>query len=452
MANIDVASLLRPVTEAAPCGPDLDLDGDMEFLNFLARAEGVLPTSFLSFRRESVDFAAELATIGDFSQQTRDLRLLVLHAKLSILNRDLDGFANALDAVVALLAERWDEVHPRGEDGDFGLRVAVVQALDDLPHVVLPIQEVPLVRSRRFGPVTYRMWLIADEKVEAREGEAILDAATIERVFTETDVDVLVALRDRIAGIDQAAAALEQTSIARAGYRYTITLPRLRGLLEPMITFLDQQVARLAPSAALSAVPVPADADAVEDGGDLAPSAAPGASPAPGIADARPGIAVATRPQAVAAIRAAGAYFRRYEPSSPTLLLVNFADRLMGKPFYEVLRLMMPRFAGEAEVRLAQNAFRLTYEHVTETVVADSGFEEGMAIEASEEGPEIPQVDNRREALRLLEQVTIFLRGAEPSSPIPLVLTRARDFAERDFASLMKDMFSDPILKAMADD
>jgi hypothetical protein len=36
-------SALPPVSPDDPCGPDLDLEGDAEFLNFVAAAEGILP-------------------------------------------------------------------------------------------------------------------------------------------------------------------------------------------------------------------------------------------------------------------------------------------------------------------------------------------------------------------------------------------------------------------------
>jgi hypothetical protein len=37
---------LAPVSPEDPCGPDLDLEGDGEFLNFIAATEGQLPANF----------------------------------------------------------------------------------------------------------------------------------------------------------------------------------------------------------------------------------------------------------------------------------------------------------------------------------------------------------------------------------------------------------------------
>ena len=93
--------------------------------------------------------------------RTRDLRLIVLLAKLSILNRDLNGFAGYLTAICTLLETQWSTVHPRDEDGDFTYRAVTIESLDVLPTVVNPLQFQPLIESRRFGTVTYRAYQTA---------------------------------------------------------------------------------------------------------------------------------------------------------------------------------------------------------------------------------------------------------------------------------------------------
>ena len=127
MAEVSLAELTSPISESAPCGPDLDLAGDLDFLNFMARAEGLLPASFFSgpegraFDRSAIDLAAELKAAQPFLTRTRDLRLLVLLAKFAALNRDLPSFVTCVGAIAQLLDSRWDEVHPRGcESGSQG--------------------------------------------------------------------------------------------------------------------------------------------------------------------------------------------------------------------------------------------------------------------------------------------------------------------------------------------
>src|SRR5215471_1957671 len=114
-----IAALCAPISETDPCGPDLDLDGDPDYLNFIAQAEVVLPSSFFSpedgrpFDRTSIDIQAQLETLQRLVARTRDLRLLILQARLHILDRNLTSFARSIAAIALLLERYWDTVHPR---------------------------------------------------------------------------------------------------------------------------------------------------------------------------------------------------------------------------------------------------------------------------------------------------------------------------------------------------
>src|SRR6202451_1316588 len=95
-----VAALCIPLNAEDPCGPDLDLEGDTDYLNFFAQVEGILPASFFDaldgtpFDRASVDIPAQLQALKPLLARTRDLRLLIMQARLQILGRDLGGVFN----------------------------------------------------------------------------------------------------------------------------------------------------------------------------------------------------------------------------------------------------------------------------------------------------------------------------------------------------------------------
>ncbi len=113
-----VAVLCTPFSDADPCGPDLDKESDSDYLNFFAGVEGVLPTTFFSledgspFERSTVDIKGQLDAITPLLRRTRDIRLLILQARLSILNKDLGGFALNLAATAYWLDKFWNAVHP----------------------------------------------------------------------------------------------------------------------------------------------------------------------------------------------------------------------------------------------------------------------------------------------------------------------------------------------------
>ena len=58
-------------------------------------------------------------------------------------------------------------------------------------------------------------------------------------------------------------------------------------------------------------------------------------------------------------------------------------------------------------------------------------------------------IENRIQALGLLATVAAFFRTAEPSSPIPFLIDRARDLAQRDFLSLLNDVLPEGALKTI---
>src|SRR5215471_5352450 len=132
----EIAALCLPISEADPCGPDLDLEADPEYLNFFAEAEVILPSSFFSaedgrpFDRTTIDTQGQLEKLRRLMMRSRDLRLLVCQARFQILNRDLAGFAMSVAATAHLLDHHWDAVHPRAQNGELALRSAVVGALD----------------------------------------------------------------------------------------------------------------------------------------------------------------------------------------------------------------------------------------------------------------------------------------------------------------------------------
>src|SRR5258707_2255558 len=99
-----LAALCTPFASPDPCCPDLDMEGDSDYLNFFAGVDGVLPTTFFSledgspFDRSTVDIKGQLDAIKPLLARTRDIRLLVLQARLLILNKDLGGTALDLGA------------------------------------------------------------------------------------------------------------------------------------------------------------------------------------------------------------------------------------------------------------------------------------------------------------------------------------------------------------------
>ncbi|MDR7040136.1 type VI secretion system protein ImpA [Methylobacterium sp. BE186] len=428
MASLNFAEFERPLSADAPCGPDLDLEGDADFMQLMARVEYVLPAAFLKrneegmveqFDRSSIDFKAEFAALNGLLKRTRDLRLLTFAGRLLALDRNLADCVRCLDLIATLLRDQWDSVHPRGEEGDFGYRMAVLQALDDMPTMVLPLQYLPLVSHRRFGGISGRTMMVATAAASAREDEATLDRSDLERALREADPDDVAAARESARRLGETAAEIGRISAERAGGSGAARLDRLVELAEGMLrAFADVSPA--------PAMPAPAEEGA----------AAPSVGPAP--AAALPTGAITGRAAAAAALAAVSDYFQRHERSSPAALLVRQAQRLIGLPFHEMLRALVPNHAGEASLYIGPkpgSSFELRIDRIAELIGEDELF-----LDLEDAPVPVFEVASRAAAVALLREVAAYYRTYEPSSPIPLFTDRACSLVNQDFLSILTDV------------
>ena len=148
-----------PSPPTTPAGPDLDLEGDADYLNFFAATEGLLPRNigaYYKFDRAAAGLPARIETAEKLLRRTLDVRLLLLLAKLSILDREVTGFARWIGGVDWLLREHWDAAHPRAEQGDYSIRLGQLMALEDNAGVLLPLQHAQLLELPREGAFCYR--------------------------------------------------------------------------------------------------------------------------------------------------------------------------------------------------------------------------------------------------------------------------------------------------------
>ena len=425
-----VAALCTPVAGKDPCGPDLDLDADADYLNFFAQVEGVLPSSFFSaedgkpFDRSKVDLAGQLAAIKPLLARTRDLRLLTMQARLLILNKDLAGFAVAVAAAAQLLETSWDEVHPRPQGDDLTMRSMTISALADMPTTIFPLQYAPLFDVPRVGVITYRGLMIATGEAKPRGGEQKLAADAVLNARGDAAPELLAAARARIAMVKT---AFERIRNAFMMHGASAGLDNVLDLVGKIQAFVD-------PAAVATAAADPAGAAEAVGAGPATAGAAPGTGPT----------SLAEASEALAAI---ATYYSRREPSSPTLPLVRQAHQLIGKSFIEVISILVPTHMDKAAFQIgADQVFELPVGKLS-NLSADAAGAAAAATPESTGTTARFQVDSRSQAVALLDQVQRFFRQSEPSSPVPMLCERARAFAERDFMAVLRDVLPKAALK-----
>ncbi len=469
MAALNFSAFAPPLSPDEPCGPDLEGDGD--FMNVVARLEVALPSSYfrrddegrqVAFDRTSIDFVVAFADLQRLLARSCDLRLLLLAAKLSILNRDLAGFAGSLAAIADGLGGYWEAIHPRADDGDFILRDVALQGLDDLPTVVFPLQHAPLIVTRRLGPLAFRSHLVAIGETRLVEGEQHPDTNTIQAALMDVELEALAGARSHVAMARDALVRISAVWTERAGPGASIDFPRLSALLGQIHGFLDGAIGRR-PGQAASAT----GTDAASLQGSSA-AAAPGACAS--LRDARNDLAGCL------------AYFRTSEPSSPAVLLIGQAQQLIGKSLLEVIQIMFPAHLDKAVIAVGGGGiqFHLPLERLAgleasggswaDEAAEDAAAEEMPAEEATGDDAndgagaaepggdadaapdgaapaaspadrdEPAPVATRQDAIGRMKAVAAFYRRVEPSHPTPLLMDKACSFAQHDFLALLSDI------------
>ena len=423
MGHFDVVD--APVTKAEPCGPDLD--GESTFGFALEGVASRLPRSYFDFinpekpldLKPGFDLQDELAPLLGLLKKTHDIRLLVAAARLCILGGDLAGFADAISAIARLLAAVWPDVHPRAIDDDYTERESHLSLLTDRATVLFPLQFAPLDVSRRHGPISYRSQMLATNLATPRAKEAVLDEATIRDTLLNSDnFEDLKEKHATFGAIEADLQAIRSAFIEQVSHEAAPEFGDLFDTIKPIRAFLHSIIGEREPGA------VPAE-ETVGEAGVPADEAAPAA---PKVA------AFASVAEAEASLAAIEAYFSTNEPSNPAALLVRQAQQLVGKSFIEAMLMVSPAMAEQAAIRIGGDKALVISANQMKTLA-----EQGTKAPAQDTVAP-PVIGTRGEALAQMEAVESFFQRNEPSSPIPMLLGRARSYSGRDFAALMKEM------------
>jgi len=437
--------LLDETKDEPPCGPNLELE-DPEYFTYLLTAEGLLPASFFKFDRTTIDLKGESEKLENYLKECRDLRLLCLEARFRILFGQAPRFFECILGIEALVRTYWDEVYPLGEDGDFFLRSGAIATLEDIKTAILPLEYAPLANDRRHGDVTYRAYRVAKGDVPAREGETALDNGQISEVLASDDHrEEIDTLHELATGARKALKDIVALFNEKAGYDQS---PNFDGLLEAIEGIRDLLV-EVRPDLA-AAEPEEAEGegeDQTEDGDGTETSGAvqsgTGETTVISQTVVVAGVEITNKDHAQAALLAAATYFANHEPSNPALIIVHQAHSLVGKSFVEAMQILVPGSVGGAELTvLADKDLKLNIEQMRSL-----SSEALQLLQLTNATEDINRQDDhefsakiRPEAIALIRGVEQFYRANEPSSPIPMLLAKARKYLNMDFEVILADM------------
>ena len=303
---MDLTTLHSPISDAAPCGADLENNYDPRWgqINALASGEkkdGITqPPKWTEVR----DLALELA------RETRHLRLGVILTETATHLQGLHGLRDGLGLLRAWCENFWDHVYPAGALEDMrDFRPPVIEALN-FPSFLVRVRAVPVSQSAggRFS--------IADLETADTSDKSDPDAANQARLvqggFANTPKESLEAARAAIMEALDHARAIENIFDERFGSGAGVNLGDLRDALSKMNTRLDPYCATT-------------DAAAADDSGSGSAATGGGSS------------AIGSREAAIRQLDKVITWFETNEPSSPIPMLLRRAQRCVGMNFFELI-------------------------------------------------------------------------------------------------------------------
>jgi len=436
---------LDPISPDEPCGPDLFEAMDDLFETYLNESEERLPQRFFDAEGKaliepgSIKVAAEIRSASALLERSRDLRVLAWLAQFCAVARDLKALVDCVELMAGLLETQGAHVHPRADE-DVIDRCNALEMLDGAATMRLPLEFMPLARDRRLQTLTWRKHAIAQGKRSAvaedgqvPEGEAVLLA-----LRASENNDQVTASHAMVSRLGEGLTRIEEACLAGGAVPFRPNLEKVQAQVDAILALLHQARPDLAGEADDTDTPD-------ETGAGTGPDSAPPGASAPQGARAPTGPdAISSPGQARVLLAAIEAYFHQHEPSSPSFMLVRQARQLQGRPLVEALELLVPRRFEDARIDFSrESGFAVTMDRMralSELPHQPDTEDEPENETAGESAPAPRAVTSRAEAGALMSALEQYFSATEPSSPIPLLLSRARGFLNQSFSAILAEL------------
>ena len=327
MGMTDLEALLRPISDDARCGPDLDAAGDPTYVEFGVAAEWkeakyvgeqeVASVQAPDWRKLKETGAALLAV-------SKDLRI-AKHYVAALAHVDgLPGFASGVRLVRDLLDRYWDALHPVLEGPTDDWRKNLVTELNAERGALGGLRAAFIAESRKVGRFTVRDIEVLDGKVPPAAGATAPTAELLREAIRDTE------LATENLRLESCREALADLKAIQDIFR------KHQGILYPEFPVGEKLLGR--------AQALLGDALGFESAADGEPAAdgeAQGGDGAPG--------KLKTRADARRVLESVCDFLERTEPAHPAPILIRRAARLLDLSFVDIIRDLAPEAAGTIE-------------------------------------------------------------------------------------------------------
>jgi len=195
MALTDLDALLEPVSAEAPCGTDLEMAGDADFLELGRLGQGkpeqqigntIIPAS-------DPDWKQLQKKAIDLLRRCKDLRPAVELTRSLVRTDGWPGFAKGLEILHGLVERYWDGLFPLldpDDDNDPQMRLSILRELIAQPQL-LALRRTPLVVSKTLGRFSLKDLEIANNESPPDKGVPAPSMASIDGAARDMDLDAL---------------------------------------------------------------------------------------------------------------------------------------------------------------------------------------------------------------------------------------------------------------------
>ena len=340
MTHVALESLLSPISEDAPAGPDLEYDAEFMALERAAAPKAERAIGGAVKAAEEPDWDKVAASAEALLGRSKDLRVAV-HLTTAWMRTDgLSGWTAGLGLVRGLLEQWWGEVHPQldaEDDNDPTARVNAVVPLGDPLGVLGYFRTTTFAQSPRLGRFSLRDLRIANGslKVEETPGTPLPSMTEIDACCMDCPEEELAATATALELALEHAKAIDAVFGEQVGTAGPDLKPLLSDVFE-LRKFVQGQLALRQPQGA--------EGEAV-DGQPAGGEAGPAAGGVQASGGRIQGPQDVTR-----RLDELCEYYAKFEPSSPIPLLLRRAQRLVGRDFLDILQDLAPGGVSELQV------------------------------------------------------------------------------------------------------
>jgi type VI secretion system protein ImpA len=331
MNALPVEELLAPLSDDAPCGPDLEYDPAFLALEEASRGKPEQQFGDTVIPAEDPDWRTVFEQSRQIAERTRDLRVAVLLARSGARQHGVTVYADALALIAGLLERHWDHAYPlldADDNNDPTMRLNALAPLVDPSFGLADLRHAPVGGGR--AQLTVRQIELAAGKAQPGSSETVPTAEGVQQALKAAEAQTPGTL-----------AALKQTGDEMARIE-AVLIDKVGGSQGPELRPL-RVLAQCLASAAAQALASDAEAAAAEagDGADAGGAATGGSAVAVG--------ALRSREDVSRTLDRVCEWIERNEPSNPAPLLIRRAQRLMGKNFMDIIRDLASDGLGQVE-------------------------------------------------------------------------------------------------------